>query len=431
MQNHFFLPVVLTVGGAILLMNCPSGFSAVPDQTASHALAVEAVNSLGWDLLQLELKKKPPQNTLLSPYSIATAMSIASAGASGETLAEMRRVLHHGESDEKLLHESFHSLFKALGQSVEQSRSSVSRSVNHGGPSDPVSFSVANRLFVEQSRPMLPDFESFVMAYHGAAPEAFNFRTAPEPSRQKINEWVAKETFDRIRDLIPPQGITNDTALVIANAIHFKGSWESPFTDNQTRPRTFYLPDQGTAEVPFMHNTLHASFQRVNGNILIALPYVGRDFFFVILMPESATDQRAEPDFNAMAEASMQRAIEIRLSMPKFRIEPPTIALGSAFRELGLKKAFDIPQGSADFSRISPRKPNDYLYISEIFHKTFLELDEAGTEAAAATAVAMIRATMMPVEPPPAVVIDRPFFFGILHRPSGLWLFVGELADPR
>jgi serpin B len=123
----------------------------------------------------------------------------------------------------------------------------------------------------------------------------------------------------------------------------------------------------------------------------------------------------------------------VDLYLPKFKFEPPTVALKEEFEALGMKTAFNIPRGSANFDKIAPRKPNDYLYISNIFHKTFIALDEKGTEAAAATAVVMMRATSMPApKPPPIVVkIDRPFVYAIQHVPSGVCLFLGRVTDPR
>lgn len=430
MRHALPSPAALALTGILPLMT-PSPLHAAAFDGPPHTAAAEAVNALAADLFPLAAKTQEGSNALISPYSIAAAMGMASAGASGETLAEMRRVLRHGEADEERLHASFSALAAALRRSAEESRKQAARAAEQGRPADGVSFSIANRLFTEQTRPVLPDFASFLLAHHGAAPEPLDFLNAPEASRARINEWVAAETLNRIRDLIPPQGITRDTALVIANAIHFKASWESPFSKISTRPGPFQLPGGSAVEVPMMREKLHASCERADGRVLLALPYTGRDFFFTILMPDAVSAAASEADVSALVEAASKPVMEIALAMPKFRIEPSTLPLGAAFKELGMARAFDIPRGSADFSRISPKKPDDYVFISEIFHKTFLELDEDGTEAAAATAVGMISATMIPAEPPPVVVIDRPFLFGIVHRPTGLLLFAGRCADPR
>jgi serpin B len=133
-----------------------------------------------------------------------------------------------------------------------------------------------------------------------------------------------------------------------------------------------------------------------------------------------------------LAECARLKPEEILLYLPKWRLEPPLFTLRKTFEALGMESAFDVPQGSANFNGIAPRRPNDYLYISNVFHKTFVEIDEKGTEAAAATAVVMMRATAHLEEPKPLEVrVDRPFLFAIQHRPSGACLFIGRVTDPR
>ena len=136
---------------------------------------------------------------------------------------------------------------------------------------------------------------------------------------------------------------------------------------------------------------------------------------------------------HVLAECAKLEAKDVDLHLPKFTLEPPTIALAEKLQALGMKSAFDIPQDSANFDKIAPRKPNDYLYISNVFHKTFIAVDEKGTEAAAATAVVMMMATAIrgPKPPPIEVKVDRPFIYAIQHVPSGVCLFLGRVTDPR
>jgi serine protease inhibitor len=169
---------------------------------------------------------------------------------------------------------------------------------------------------------------------------------------------------------------------------------------------------------------------------VVTIPYIGGEVQFLILLPHetnglAALEAKLTPELLALgANPGMADVI---LHLPKFKLEPPLIKLGKALKSLGMKSAFDQPSGSADFDRMAPRKPDDYLYISEVFHKTFLALDEKGTEAAAATAVAMMRATAVLMEKPAPVVVrvDHPFLFAIQHRRSGACLFWGRLTDPR
>jgi serpin B len=178
-------------------------------------------------------------------------------------------------------------------------------------------------------------------------------------------------------------------------------------------------------------------FAKREAFIAVSLPYVGNDLQFLVLLPDDVNGLRAlESKLTAsmLAEcAKLETREELDLHLPKFKFEPPTIALAENLQALGMKGAFDIPRGSANFDGIAPRKPNDYLYISNVFHKTFIAVDEKGTEAAAATAVVMMRATAMagPKPKPIEVRVDRPFVYAIQHVPSGVCLFLGRVTDPR
>jgi len=172
------------------------------------------------------------------------------------------------------------------------------------------------------------------------------------------------------------------------------------------------------------------------GFVAIGAPYVGNDLQFLVLLPDEIDGLRAlESKLTAgvLTGCAKLEAQEVDLRLPKFKLEPPTIALAEKLQALGMKSAFDIPQGSANFDKMAPRKPNDYLYISNVFHKTFIAVDEKGTEAAAATAVVMMRATAMrgPTPPPIEVKVDRPFVYAIQHVPSGVCIFLGRVTDPR
>jgi serpin B len=163
---------------------------------------------------------------------------------------------------------------------------------------------------------------------------------------------------------------------------------------------------------------------------------VGSELQFLVLLPDDINGLRAlesKLTGDTLAACARLDTRDVDLYLPKFKIEPPTIALAENFEALGMKTAFDKPQGSANFDKIAPRKPNDYLYISQIFHKTFIAVDEKGTEAAAATAVAMMAGTALRSPPPPPieVKVDRPFVYAIQHVPSGVCLFLGRVTDPR
>jgi serpin B len=184
-----------------------------------------------------------------------------------------------------------------------------------------------------------------------------------------------------------------------------------------------------------MRKTARFGYAKREGFSAIILPYVGDDLQFIVLLPDEINGLRAlESKLTAdvLAGCTKLEAQDVDLHLPKFKLEPPTIALAEKLQALGMKSAFDIPRGSANFDRMAPRKPNDYLYISNVFHKTFVAVDEKGTEAAAATAVVMMRATAIrgPKPPPIEVKIDRPFVYAIQHVPSDVCLFLGRVTNP-
>jgi len=166
------------------------------------------------------------------------------------------------------------------------------------------------------------------------------------------------------------------------------------------------------------------------------LPYAGNDLQFLVLLPDDVNGLHAlesKLSGDTLAGCAKLQTRDVDLHLPKFKLEPPTMALAEKFEALGMKIAFDKPQGSANFDKMAPRTPRDYLYISQIFHKTFIAVDEKGTEAAAATAVAMMAGTALRSPPPPPieVKVDRPFIYSIQHVPSGVCLFLGRVVDPR
>jgi serpin B len=180
----------------------------------------------------------------------------------------------------------------------------------------------------------------------------------------------------------------------------------------------------------------HFGYAKRDGYTAVSLPYAGDDLQFLVLLPDETNGLRAlesKLTGDTLASCAKLEKREVNLHLPRFKLQPPTMALAEKFEALGMKTAFDKPQGSANFDRIAPRKPDDYLYISQIFHKTFIAVDEKGTEAAAATAVAMMAGTALRSPPPPPieVKVDRPFVYAIQHVPSGVCLFLGRVTDPR
>lgn len=394
-------------------------------------LAAKATNELGVNLhRQLATSDK---NLCISPYSINSALAMTFAGADGETRTEMARVLNFPNDGD--VPASFSALQQSLQQMSAKTAELVKESKKFGGPSEPITLNIANRLFAKKGYPFRDAFLSLVKQYFGGAFEPLDFAADPAAATQRINKWVADQTRDRIRDLIPTGVLDKTTRLVLANALYLKAPWANEFSRNATQPEPFFVGG-APVDIPMMRKTTNFGYARREGFTVVSLPYAGNDLQFVVLLPDDINglrDLESKLTADVLAGCSKLEKRDVDLHLPKFKLEPPTVALKEKFEALGMKTAFDIPPGSANFDKIAPRKPNDYLYISNIFHKTFIAIDEKGTEAAAATAVVMMArsALLSPPPPPVEVKVDRPFVYAIQHVPSGVCLFLGRVTDPR
>ncbi len=395
-------------------------------------LAATATNQLAVDLhRQLATGD---ENLCVSPYSIESALAMTFAGAEGETRTEMARVLH--VPNDGAVPTSFSALQRSLEEMSVKTADLVKESKKFGGPSEPITLNIANRLFAQKGYDFRQAFLSLVKQNYGAAFEALDFVADAAAATQHINKWVAAQTRDRIRDLIPTGALNKMTRLVLANALYLKAPWADPFSEKTTHPEPFHVGGGAPVDIPMMRKTTEFGYVKRDGFTAVSLPYVGDDLQFLVLLPDDVNGLDAlESKLTAevLAECAKLEMQDVDLHLPKFKLEPPTTALAEKFQALGMKSAFDQPRGSADFDRMAPRKPNDYLYISQIFHKTFIAVDEKGTEAAAATAVVMMRATAIagPKPQPIEVKVDRPFVYAIQHVPSGVCLFLGRVTDPR
>jgi len=396
-------------------------------------LAAKATNKFGVDLhRQLATGK---ENLCVSPFSIESALGMTFAGADGDTRTEMARVLHF-PNDASTVAASFASLQHSLEEMSAKTVELVKKSRESGGPSEPIMLNIANRLFAQKDYEFRQNFLSLVKQNYGAAFEPLDFVADPKVATQHINKWVAEQTRDKIRDLIPEDALNKLTRLVLANALYLKAPWADAFSEKTTQPELFHVRGGTPVNVPTMRKTARFGYAKREGFLAITVPYVGNDLQFLVLLPDEIDGLRAlESKLTADVFAGCAKldARDVDLRLPKFKLQPPTIALAENLQALGMKSAFDIPQGSANFDKMAPRKPNDYLYISNVFHKTFIALDEKGTEAAAATAVVMMRATAIrgPKPPPIEVKVDRPFVYAVQHVPSGVCLFLGRVTDPR
>ena len=419
----------------LLMLHVVGALTAAIAQGATNFdLAAKATNELAVDLnRQLATGDG---NLCLSPYSIQSALAMTYAGADGETRTEMARVLHFPTNDTGVP-ASFSALQHSLEQMSAKTAELVKQSKKIGGPSEPITLNIANRLFAQKGYAFRAAYLSLVKQNFGGAFEPIDFVADPAAATQRINKSVADQTRDRIRDLIPGGALDKTTRLVLANALYLKAPWASEFSQNATKSEPFFVHGSAPVDVPMMQKTdKHFGYARHEGFTVVSLPYAGDDLQFVVLLPDEVNGLHAlesKLSGDTLASCAKLERRDVDLHLPKFKLESPTITLAEKFEALGMKTAFDKPQGSANFDKMAPRKPDDYLYISQIFHKTFIAVDEKGTEAAAATAVAMMAGTALRSPPPPPieVKVDRPFVYAIQHVPSGVCLFLGRVTDPR
>jgi serpin B len=400
---------------------------------AESDLAATATNQLGIDLhRQLATGD---ENLCVSPYSIQSALAMTFAGVDGKTREEMARVLHFPK-DGEAVHASFSSLQGSLEEMAKKTSTLAEQSQKFGGPSEPITLAIANRLFAQTGYDFRDSFRALVKKYYGAPFEPLDFRKDAYGATEHINQWIAEQTRDRIRDLIPAGALNGATRLVLANAIYLKAPWAHEFSESATTPQSFHVRGGAPVDVPMMQKEdRQFGYAKREGFTAVSLPYIGNELQFLVLVPDEVNGLRAlESKLSAqmLLQCAKLEAHEVDLSLPKFKFEPPTIALSDKLQALGLRSAFNQPSGSANFDRMAPRNPKDYLYISQVFHKTFIAVDEKGTEAAAATAVAMRAGSAMVERPEPIEVkVDRPFLYAIQHVPSGAVLFLGRVTDPR
>jgi serpin B len=392
------------------------GFATAPEApTDETILFAKSSNAFGFDLYR---RLKPaPGNQVVSPASITTGLAMAWVGARGETAAQMKQALH----------------FTAGPGPVLRAAGAVSRSLVD--PRRPVVFRIANRLFGEKTYHFETAFLEATRAAFGAPLEPADFREASEGAREAINQWVEGQTEKRVRDLIPPRGIDGQTRLVLVNALYFLGDWQDPFTKEGTSPAPFHVAARDQRPVPTMHRTGTFRFVRSRGLQALELPYKGEQMSMLVVLPEATDGLSALEDSLNLAglDAVVQGLAfaQVAVALPQFEVNPKeSLSLGDLLVALGMRTAFD--PGKADFTGIAnPPDPADRLVISRVFHRAFVKVDEKGTEAAAATAVSMMRAGSSARREEPLVFrADHPFLFFIRDNASGLVVFMGRVADP-
>lgn len=419
------------------------GLFAVSMQATEYDAAT-ATNQCGTDVFRQIVSSAKGRNVVLSPYSIESALALAYSGADGTTREEMSHVLRL-PADETRVAESLKQLRAALDDmrapaSKSRRRPTRPDSTSTAKPqTGPIEWYIANRLFAQQGYAFRPEFLERMRTEYQTPLEAEDFARHSERVRTGINEWVAKETRGRISDVIPIGGLNDTTRLVLVNALYLKAMWETPFEKSATRFQPFHFRDGTTHEVETMQRTAYLGYAKQDNATIVTLPYAGNGLQLAIILPDADADLGAiirdldANDFSELARIGQHHIQHVALWMPKFTTATATLELNGLLGALGMSSAFDQPVGSANFDRIAPRKPNEYLALSKVFHRTYVAVDEEGTVAAAATADVGVVVLGIAVEPkkPIEVHVDRPFLFAIQHIATKTCLFLGVINDPR
>ncbi|XP_058659694.1 serpin B6-like isoform X1 [Ammospiza caudacuta] len=368
------------------------------------------------DLLRRLCEKNSGQNVFFSPFSISSALSMVLLGSRGSTEAQIRKVLCLKNAQDA------HNGYEFLVSEIND-------------PNTKYILRTANRLYGEKTFEFLPSFiESSQKSYH-AGLEQMDFLHAWEDSRKQINGWVEERTEGKIQNLLAEGTLDSLTRLVLVNAIYFKGNWGKPFRKASTREWPFQINKNETKPVQMMFKQANFNMTYI-GDLqtkILELPYVGNELSMIILLPDAIQDgstglERLERELTleklmGWICPEMMNSTEVKVYLPRFKLEE-NYDLKPILRSMGMPDAFDL--GKADFSGISP---GNELVLSEVVHKSFVEVNEEGTEAAAATAIRMC-ACSGAIMSTPKFIADHPFLFLIRHNKTCSILFCGRFCCP-
>jgi len=353
-------------------------------------------------------KDNKGKNIFVSPYSISTALAMTYLGSAGNTKTQMADTMRFTLPDDRL--EA--GFFSLLGQTKAT-------------PDKHYKLDVANALWGQQDYHFEADFTSAISKYFDGGFNNVNFVgfEAREASRKTINTWVEKKTNDKIKALIHPSDIDDLTRLILTNAIYFKGDWALKFKATDTKNAPFKASDGKTVTVPMMEQTEHFPFMESNELKMVELPYAGDDLSMLVLLPagdiETFGAALTPEKLQEYRKQMLPRKVE--LSLPRFKFETRYM-LKPVLAAMGMPDAFS--ESRANFS---PMTGKPALYITAVIHQAMIDVNEEGSEAAAATAVIMGTKS---IEFKAEFRADKPFIFMIVHKPSGSILFMGRLSDP-
>lgn len=398
------------------LVLCPPGPAVAREAPPADPGDLPAANN-AFALDLYGAVKDGGDNVFFSPYSISVALWMTYAGARAETAAQMKRVLHLETGNLQPYRGLSNALAPPLvGDSYARDENKVPA----------YRLSVANALWGQQGYPIKAGFRHDLRRVFGAPLQRIDFRDTAA-ARKAINDWVAKNTRDKIKDIVPPGLPDPETRLTLANAIHFKANWKDTFSERATKEADFTRLDGTSVTAKLMRDVDHYAYADLGEAHAVELPYKGDVTSMVVFLPKKRGDLAAlETALCAGRLAGWETKLASRrvdLELPKFEFTWAK-ELGETLKAMGMPLAFDGDK--ADFSGMTEAEK---IWIGAVLHKAFIAVDEEGTEAAAATLV-MLAGRAAPSAEPVVVHADHPFVFLIRHRPTGTVLFMGRVTDP-
>lgn len=420
---------LLALAATTALAGCQTG-SATEDRPApaetsqiSQALSASDAATFVQDnrAFGIELYKKlssgenSDKNLLISPYSIAATLAMTYAGAREETASQIAKTAHFTLPEAKL-HQAFASLDADLARRAQKSDASKV----------PFQLEIVNTPWLATGYTFKTEYLELLANNYKTEPRQLDFATDPNATREQINRWISDHTNERIQELLRPGTIDAATKLVLTNAIAFKAGWAYPFKEAATQPGQFNRMDGSTVEVPMMNDRGAMRYGTADGHQIAELPYAGHDVSMILILPKDDLQSFEKTLTPQLLDRLISKldSENGQLTLPKFSYSsdfdlPPTL------QSLGITNAFDSK--TADFSGIDGAKD---LYISQVVHKSFIAVDEQGTEAAAATAAAISVGSGAPSMGGFQMNLNRPFLYLIYDRPTSSVLFMGRLTDP-
>ncbi|XP_007522249.1 serpin B9 isoform X1 [Erinaceus europaeus] len=369
----------------------------------------EANGTFAFHLLKSLCQDNPSHNVFFSPLSISSALAMVFLGAKGNTAAQMSQALFL--NTEKNIHQSFQSLLTQVNK-----------------PGAQYLLRTANRLFGEKTCQFLSTFKDSCLQFYHTELEQLSFAKAEE-SRDHINDWVSKQTEGKIQELLTKNSINAQTRLVLINAIYFKGKWNEQFDERYTEEMPFKInqKEQRPVQMMFQEATFQLNYVKEVHAQVLELPYVDGELSMIILLPDDNVDLNSVEKhltfekFIAWTKPSCMRNIEIEVLLPRFKLEED-YDMESVLQHLGIVDAFH--QDQANFSAMTSERQ---LCLSKFVHKSFVEVNEEGTEAVAASAVVVVECSL---KIGPRFCADHPFLFFIRHNKANSILFCGRFCSP-